>query len=526
MGLSEDADSYSGARPYPFAETEPDVGDSDRLLLARAYFDGQEYRRAAFAVDATFGSSLAAGDVTCDASTPNLQGLVSPKALFFGCYALYLAGEKRKEEALATLADEEDSGGVVNEYLRPLQSQLTTLHAQDRLDAFGLYMFGVVLKELGLVEEARRVLCQSVDAYPLNWSAWLDLAALCTSQDDLVALPLHVDHWARKFFEAHTLLELQANKPALQVLEALSQRAFASSPYLKGRRATALYALSEYPAAREAFEEIRKEDPFTLDGMEHLSNILFVLNERVELSFLAHHAFQLDKFRPETCSIVGNYHALRCEHDVAVTYFRRAIRMNRKHLSAWVLLGHEFLELKNAGAAIEAYRHAVDINPLDFRAWYGLGQVYEMLRMPFYALHYYRKTTVLRPYDARMWRAMADCYTALERSDDAIKCLERAVCHVDSEVGSCFLKLGQLHCALRNDLDAARYFSKYVNTCSDFKEGSQDLAQAMLFLATYARDNRRLEDASRYAVAVAGMPWPEASEAKSLLREIGAMIAR
>ena len=62
---------------------------------------------------------------------------------------------------------------------------------------------------------------------------------------------------------------------------------------------------------------------------------------------------------------------------------------------------------------------------------YGLGQVYEMLRMPFYALHYYRKTTVLRPYDARMWRAMADCYTALERSDDAIKCLERAVCHVD-----------------------------------------------------------------------------------------------
>ena len=43
------------------------------------------------------------------------------------------------------------------------------------------------------------------------------------------------------------------------------------------------------------------------------------------------------------------------------------------------------------------------------------------------------------------------------------------LCH--SEVGSCFLKLGQLHCALRNDLDAARYFSKYVNTCSDFKVG-------------------------------------------------------
>jgi anaphase-promoting complex subunit 8 len=94
-------------------------------------------------------------------------------------------------------------------------------------------------------------------------------------------------------------------------------------------------------------------------------------------------------------------------------------------------MGHEYMEMKNAGAAIEAYRHAVDINQLDYRAWYGLGQTYEMLRLPFYALHYYRKTTVLRPYDPRMWRAMASCYEALHRTEDAIKCYERAVCHAD-----------------------------------------------------------------------------------------------
>ena len=47
----------------------------------------------------------------------------------------------------------------------------------------------------------------------------------------------------------------------------------------------------------------------------------------------------------------------------------------RSYLGAFTLLGHEFVELKNLPAAIEAYRSAVDTNPRDYRAWYGLGQV-------------------------------------------------------------------------------------------------------------------------------------------------------
>ncbi len=81
---------------------------------------------------------------------------------------------------------------------------------------------------------------------------------------------------------------------------------------------------------------------------------------------------------------------------------------------------------------------------------YGLGQTYELLRMPFYALHYYRKTTVLRPYDARMWRALASCYEALDRPDDAIKCLERAVCHADrSETAHAGVGDGIVHTCTR-----------------------------------------------------------------------------
>ncbi len=36
----------------------------------------------------------------------------------------------------------------------------------------------------------------------------------------------------------------------------------------------------------------------------------------------------------------------------AVTYFLRALKLNRNYLSAWTLMGHEYVEMKNIPAAI------------------------------------------------------------------------------------------------------------------------------------------------------------------------------
>jgi hypothetical protein len=38
----------------------------------------------------------------------------------------------------------------------------------------------------------------------------------------------------------------------------------------------------------------------------------------------------------------------------AVQYFRRALKLNRHYLSAWTLMGHEYVEMKNPPAAIGA----------------------------------------------------------------------------------------------------------------------------------------------------------------------------
>ena len=96
------------------------------------------------------------------------------------------------------------------------------------------------------------------------------------------------------------------------------------------------------------------------------------------LSKLAHDYLAIDKDRPEICCIIGkfakgpltsrplqftfglgNYYSLRAEHEKAVKYFRRATQLDRTYLSAWTLMGHEYVEMKNSHAAIEAYRKAV-----------------------------------------------------------------------------------------------------------------------------------------------------------------------
>lgn len=62
--------------------------------------------------------------------------------------------------------------------------------------------------------------------------------------------------------------------------------------------------------AAAKFSEIREEDPFCLDGMDVYSNVLYVQINQPELAQLAHKAFEVDKYRVETCCIVGKFYGV------------------------------------------------------------------------------------------------------------------------------------------------------------------------------------------------------------------------
>lgn len=53
------------------------------------------------------------------------------------------------------------------------------------------------------------------------------------------------------------------------------------------------------------FENIQEQDPYRLENLDILSNILFVKDMKKELAFLAHRAVEINRYRPETCCVVG-----------------------------------------------------------------------------------------------------------------------------------------------------------------------------------------------------------------------------
>ena len=53
------------------------------------------------------------------------------------------------------------------------------------------------------------------------------------------------------------------------------------------------------------FKQLGEVDPYRLDNLDTYSNLLYVKEQRVELAHLAHRTNMIDKYRTETCCVIG-----------------------------------------------------------------------------------------------------------------------------------------------------------------------------------------------------------------------------
>jgi len=543
----------------------------------------------------TDGDAAAASSATTTSAAeitqigPPTPGL-SSYGFYLRAYSLYMAGERRKEEDYVELQSEAQKlkgGGPRNPYLQQLVEEVSEAYDNDELDVFGCYVYGLILKEakmdsLACPHRPHAILVESIVHFPYNWSAWLDLYDVLVGQPtssssqnnaadlsnstpfasmsagvgvtpvlsleqeiEQVLQPALATNYMYHFFCAHLMTQHhQAHEEALTMLERLyeplPEQPLFQSPQIRTQMAVIHYHLREFEQALQWFEDasLHPSGRYSLDHKDVYSNILFVKQDRVGLSHLAHESVVLDKYRPETCCIIGNYYSLKQQRQKAVLYFQRALKLDRNYTSALILLGHEYIEMKQTEAAMESYRRAVNVGPSDYRAWYGLGQTYELLNMHMYALFYYRKAAVLRPYDARMWCAVGQCFASLMKIQDAIRAYEKAVAQQDHE-GIATQKLATLY---RNDgrtEEAARCYLRhlelrYLVTDPDpaMEQPTLDAivhgvvlgpveAEALLFLAQYHKTHGEYDTAALMASRL--VEWPGHSEkehAKALLRDI------
>ena len=440
-------------------EAALEAREAPRYLLAKAFFDMKEFDRCAgvFLPHKIAEGALLdfdTGKGRAPTSTPKAkqkarqseQTLTNPfprlsqKSLFLALYARYISGEKRRDEETEMVLGPADGGHTVNRELpalaRGLQAYFGATDVDDpdlkRSQGWLEYLYGCILARSSQEDLAQQWLLRSVRLNPFHWGAWEELSSLLSDVDDLTQqihpsrAPQNLMTLIYSTYASVDLFPTTDTEVAFKNLNALLSL-FPTSTFLQTQLAMSHYHAKDFDTAAIIFKDLLKNNPYRLDSLDHYSNILYVMNDRPSLAFLAQIATNIDKFRPETCCVVGNYYSLCSQHEKAVMYFRRALTLDRRFLSAWTLMGHEYIELKNTHAAIESYRRAVDVNRRDYRAWYGLGQAYEMLDMGIYALYYYKRAAGLRPYDAKMWQAVGSCYAKMDRLEQSIKALKRAL---------------------------------------------------------------------------------------------------
>lgn len=537
------AEALNGLAPIadPFEYPTPVLDDEQKhdqfsFMLAQTYFNCKEFDRAAH----------------------TLKDARSGNAVFLRLYAAYLSIDKKlthENDGFVNVAKDNmenretgrDSQGALDGRLGTVVSEAELYHANGgKPNGFIHYLVGLIYAKKKKFKLAQASLVLSLLIFPYNWSCWKELLLTFTNFDEALAFTEHmrtsrpqlVANFMFLFFEIVMLQEFYQRLPQFSEKLAALLEVFPSFTFLKVQKFLAAYHGLDYFQAEAIFDDILMTDPMRLDDLDTYSNMLYVMEKKSKLSFLAQFASQIDKFRSETCCIIANYHSMKGEHDKSIMYYRRALTLNKNCLSAWTLMGHEFVELKNSHAAIESYRRAVDINSKDFRAWYGLGQTYEVLDMHLYALYYYQRATNLQPTDKRMWQAIGNCYEKIDKLEEALRSFEKAfaidgLSRTSDDQTEEYLSVEPHICyklaTISEKLGRPKEASRYMRICfeQEFDWGITDeTSKARLWLARNALENRRYEEAYELAKEFSLNNAHDVGEARSIAKEAKSRMAK
>lgn len=152
------------------------AGELPTYLLSKSYFDVHEY----------------------DRSSSVLANCRSSKSRFLHLYAQYIAGEKRRDEESEMILGPLDTAATQNREVQSILSGLEAIFTEkgddiNEDDSWLLYLYGIVLLKQKNEDEARASFIKSVNLYPYNWSAWLELGSTLGNLGDV-----RVDHPALK----------------------------------------------------------------------------------------------------------------------------------------------------------------------------------------------------------------------------------------------------------------------------------------------------------------------------------------
>ncbi|GMI92728.1 HOBBIT [Hibiscus trionum] len=187
------------------------------------------------------------------------------------------------------------------------------------------------------------------------------------------------------------------------------------------------FELVDYLEADQAFSLARRVSPYSLEGMDVYSTVLYHLKEDMKLSYLAQELISTDRLAPQSWCAMGNCYSLQKDHETALKNFQRAVQLNPRFAYAHTLCGHEYVALEDFESGMKSYQNALRVDYRHYNAWYGLGMIYLRQEKFDFSEHHFRMAFQINPRSSVIMSFLGTALHALKKSEDAIKIMDRAI---------------------------------------------------------------------------------------------------
>ncbi|PSS10191.1 Cell division cycle protein 27 B like [Actinidia chinensis var. chinensis] len=189
----------------------------------------------------------------------------------------------------------------------------------------------------------------------------------------------------------------------------------------------AYFELVDYLEADRAFSLARLASPYSLEGMDIYSTVLYHLKEDMKLSYLAQELISTDRLAPQSWCAMGNCYSLQKDHEIALKNFQRAVQLNSRFAYAHTLCGHEYVALEDFENGIKSYHSALRIDARHYNAWYGLGMIYLRQEKFKFSEHHFRMAFQINSRSSVIMSYLGTAFHALKRNEEALEMMEKAI---------------------------------------------------------------------------------------------------
>ncbi|XP_027922455.1 cell division cycle protein 27 homolog B-like [Vigna unguiculata] len=226
--------------------------------------------------------------------------------------------------------------------------------------------------------------------------------------------------------EGYRLSCLYRSQDALDTYLKLPQKHY-NTGWVLSQVGKAYFELVDYLEADCAFSRARQITPYSLEGMDIHSTVLYHLKEDMKLSYLAQELISTDRLAPQSWCAMGNCYSLQKDHETALKSFQRAVQLNPRFAYAHTLCGHEYVALEDFENGIKSYQSALMVDSRHYKAWYGLGMLYLRQEKLEFSEHHFRMAFQINPRSSVILSYLGTALHALKRSWEALTIMEKAI---------------------------------------------------------------------------------------------------